>query len=72
MIKIRLARHGSKNKIFYRIVSIEKGKKREGAPLSVLGIVNPTKNQKEINKERLKFWLTKGATMTKAVEKILK
>ena len=71
MIKIRLARHGSKNTILYRIVAINEREKREGAPLEVIGIWSPAKKQREINKDRLKFWLSQGAKLTKAVEKVL-
>ena len=71
MIKIRLARHGKKNKVFYRIVAQDIQKKRDGAPLAVIGTWNPLKNEKVIDKDELKIWLAKGAITTKAVKVLL-
>ncbi len=71
MIKIRLARGGTKNKPFYRIVAIEESRKREGKPLDILGYWHPGKDTKKIDKKKLKFWIERGAKVTKAVEKLL-
>lgn len=71
MIKIRLARGGTKNKPFYRIVAIEESRKREGKPQDILGFWHPAKDIKKIDKKKLKFWLERGAKVTKAVEKLL-
>lgn len=71
MIKIRLARGGSKNDPFYRIVAIEESFKREGKPQDTLGFWHPAKDTKKIDKKKLKFWLERGAKITKAVEKLL-
>lgn len=71
MIKIRLARGGTKNKPFYRIVAIEESRKREGKPQDILGFWHPAKGTKKIDKKKLKFWLERGAKVTKAVEKLL-
>jgi small subunit ribosomal protein S16 len=71
MIKIRLARGGTKNKPFYRIVAIEESRKREGKPLDILGYWHPAKDTKKIDKKKLKFWIERGAKVTKAVEKLL-
>ena len=71
MIKIRLTRGGTKNKPFYRIVAIEESRKREGKPLDILGYWHPAKDTKKIDKKKLKFWIERGAKVTKAVEKLL-
>lgn len=71
MIKIRLSRGGSKNKPFYRIVAIEKSRKRGGKPLDIIGYWNPQKNDFKINKDKLKVWTEKGAKKTTAVDKLL-
>jgi small subunit ribosomal protein S16 len=71
MIKIRLARGGTKNKPFYRIVAIEESRKREGKSLDILGYWHPAKDTKKIDKKKLKFWIERGAKVTKAVEKLL-
>lgn len=71
MIKIRLARGGTKNKPFYRIVAIEESRKREGKSQDILGYWHPAKDTKKIDKKKLKFWIERGAKVTKAVEKLL-
>lgn len=71
MIKIRLTRGGTKNKPFYRIVAIEESRKREGKPQDILGYWHPAKDIKKIDKKKLKFWIERGAKVTKAVEKLL-
>lgn len=71
MIKIRLARKGAKNNPVYRIVAIEKTKKRDGKPLEILGYWYPKKDEKEIDEKKLKEWIDKGAKTTPAVDKLL-
>jgi len=72
MIKIRFARKGSKNNIFYRIVAIDSKRKREGASLAVVGTFNPQKDEVKVDKEKLKYFLLRGAILTKAVKDILR
>lgn len=72
MIKIRLARGGKKNQPFYRIVAIEKSRKRGGAPLEILGTYDPSKKKLELKKDKLKAWTEKGAQLSDAVRELLK
>ena len=71
MIKIRLARHGKKNDPFYKIVAIEKSRKREGKALEVLGHFHPATQEKVVNKKKIKEWVSKGAQITKGASKII-
>ncbi|OGM18452.1 30S ribosomal protein S16 [Candidatus Woesebacteria bacterium RIFCSPHIGHO2_01_FULL_38_10] len=71
MIKIRLARGGSKGNPHYRIVVIEERRKREGKFLDVIGFWYPKKNNKKINKKKLEKWLAVGAQKTKSVNKLI-
>lgn len=71
MIIIRLARHGKRNDPFYRIVAVEKGRKREGLPLDVLGHWHPKKDHKEIDKKKIKEWVSKGAKISEAVKYLM-
>lgn len=73
-VKIRLTRTGKRNAPSYRIVAIDSRKKRDGAPLEILGHYNPSMNPPSfsIDKKRLKYWQSVGAQMTEAVEKLLK
>lgn len=71
MVKIRLARLGSKANIFYRIVACEKQLKRSGKFLDIVGFWHPRTNEKLIDKDKLKHWVGRGAIVTKAVENLL-
>lgn len=72
MIKIRLARGGSKNKPFYRIVAIESTRKRGGKALDTIGIWNPMNKNLKIDKKKLEQWIKKGAKKTLSVDKLIK
>jgi small subunit ribosomal protein S16 len=71
MIKIRLSRKGHKNKPFYRIVATDSKRKNKGAPLEVLGYWSPKEDKVKIKKDRVKYWVEKGAKTTPAVDKLL-
>ncbi len=70
-VKIRLALTGKKHQISYRLVAQDTRSKRDGKFLEILGHFNPgekDKNRKSIDKEKVKFWLAKGATFTKSAK----
>jgi len=71
MIKPRLARHGSTNNAFYRIVAVEERSKRSGKVLDVVGYWHPPKNNKQIDKDKVEAWMLHGAQQTDAVKKLL-
>ena len=73
-VKIRLARHGSKKAPFYRIVVADSRSPRDGAFIGRVGTYNPRTQPSEINVdvEKAKEWLGKGAQPTDQVKKLLK
>jgi len=71
MIKIRLARGGAKNSPLYRIVAIDEKRKRSGKALDIIGFWHPLKNTIKIDKKKVEMWVSKGAKVTKAVEKLI-
>lgn len=71
MLKIRLARYGVKNKPFYRIVAVDKGKKRSGKVLEILGYWKPSKKDLKIDNAKLSAWVKKGAFVNKSIKKLL-
>jgi len=73
-VKIRLARHGAKKRPFYRIVASDSESPRDGRFLEKLGTYNPLQNpaQVNLNTERVKYWISQGATPTDTVKSILK
>jgi len=73
-VKIRLQRHGSKKKPFYRIVVATSEAKRDGRFIDIVGTYNPLTDPATITlkQDKIKDWLTKGAQTTETVRMILK
>lgn len=74
MIRIRLRRVGKKRAPYYRLVVANQQAKRDGAFLETLGSYDPHANPPsvQLDAERAKEWLSKGAQPSEAVEKILR
>ena len=73
MLKIRLRRVGKKKQPQYRLVIADSRAPRDGAFIETIGLYNPLTNPAtvEINEERAKEWLAKGATPTERVTRLL-
>lgn len=73
-VTMRLSRLGKKNKPFYRIVVIDGKRKRESRYLEKIGEYNPFLNKDELKIDHQKFvyWKTRGAKISKGLEKLLK
>lgn len=63
MLTIRLSRVGKKKQPEYRFVIMEKGRDPWGKALEILGHYNPRSTPVifEIKKDRVEYWLSKGA-----------
>ncbi len=74
MVKIRLTQTGSKNRKSYRLVAMEEGKRRDGRAIEFLGFYNPLVKppQITIKRDRVQYWLSVGAQLTPAVDKLMK
>ncbi len=57
----------------YRFVVMEKRSRRDGEPIETLGWYEKREKSenKEVNKERFNYWISKGAKASSTVEKIL-
>ena len=73
MLMIRLARTGARKQPHYRVVVIEKERARNGRPVEVVGTYNPrtTPASVELKRERIDYWVSKGAKMSDRVSKIV-
>ena len=73
-VKIRLARHGTKKKPFYRIVVASSESPRDGKYLENVGTYNPLKDPAEVTlkSERIKYWIDQGAIPSDTVKSLLK
>ncbi len=72
MLMIRLARTGAHKQPQYRVVVIEKERARNGRPVEIVGTYNPRTNPAsvELKRERIDYWVSKGAQMSDRVTKI--
>jgi small subunit ribosomal protein S16 len=70
---IRLSRTGARKQPQYRVVVIEKERARNGRPVEVVGTYNPRTNPAsiELKRERIDYWVSKGARMSDRVSKIV-
>ena len=73
MLMIRLARTGARKQPQYRVVVIEKERARNGRPVEVVGTYNPrtTPASVELKRERIDYWVSKGAKLSDRVNKIV-
>ncbi|OGH24977.1 MAG: 30S ribosomal protein S16 [Candidatus Levybacteria bacterium RIFCSPLOWO2_01_FULL_39_24] len=73
-VVIRLSKMGKRGEGRYRVVVTEKRYRRDGEPIETLGWYEKkekNKENKEVNKARFDYWLSKGAKPSITVEKIL-
>ncbi len=73
--KIRLKRFGTKKRPFYRIVVMDTRTARDGRSLDEVGFYHPLtadqEQQVQLDEEKIRAWLGKGARPTDTVRKIL-
>lgn len=70
-----MQRYGRRNRPFYRIAAVEKRARRDGPVIENLGWYNPLSldatKQLELNEERVKYWIAKGAQPSDTVRDFL-
>lgn len=75
-VRIRLARYGKRNNPFYRVVVQDREKPRDGRFLEIVGTYNPKdrnhENQCDLKKDRIEYWLGKGAVPSETVAQLIK
>jgi len=74
MLKIRLARQGSKKRPHYRVVVSDSAAGGGGSVVESLGTYEPRRAEADstIDRERIEYWLSKGAHATETVRSLLK
>lgn len=73
-LKIRLTKTGKKGERKFRVVVKETRSKRDGSYVELLGWYEKSKDHKnkKIDKERLEYWISKGAKPSLTVSEIIK
>jgi small subunit ribosomal protein S16 len=74
MLKIRLRRQGATHNPFYRIVVSDSLKTPSASTVEQIGHYDPKKNPADvkIDRERVDYWLSKGAQLSPTVKSIMK
>ena len=73
-VRLRLQRHGSKKRPFYRIVAADQRMPRDGRYKEQLGVFNPMPNPNvvDLDLERVDYWLGVGAQPTDTVNALIR
>ncbi len=71
MLKIRLRRVGRKHDPSFRIVITENTSPVKGKYLESIGFYNAVLKRREVDGERAKYWISKGAQPTDVVHNLL-
>ena len=73
-VKIRLARHGSKKRPYYRVIVADSRAPRAGRFIAEVGRYNPLTTPKMISldTEKINDWMAKGAQPTDAVRALMR
>lgn len=73
-VSLRFMKLGKKGRPFYRIIALDKRKKRNGSYIEKIGHYDPMTEPETIklDKERFDYWISKGAEISDGLRKILK
>ena len=71
MLKIRLQRIGKKGQAYFRLVVLEHTQKPKGRYLEDLGSYDPHANLLNVKKERIEYWISKGAQLSETANNLL-
>ena len=71
-VSIRLARQGSKQRPFYRIVAADRRRSRDGRFIEQLGYYDPRSNSFSLNKESYDRWISNGAIASDTVASLVR
>ena len=76
MVVIRLARGGSKKRLFYKVVVADSRRSPTGRFIENVGYFNPmAKGQAvelDLNLERIDYWVSKGAQPSERLSSLIK
>ena len=68
---IRLQRIGKRGQAYFRVVVVEHTKKPKGEYLELLGTYNPHEKVLKVKKDRIEYWISKGAQASPTVNNLL-
>jgi small subunit ribosomal protein S16 len=74
MVKVRLARAGSKKRPFYHLVVTDHQKARDGRFIEEIGHYDPSRpiGEAKVDHARLAYWTGVGAQLSETVAKVVR
>ena len=71
MLMIRLQRTGKRGQAYFRVVILEHTSRVKGKYLELLGTYNPHQKEFKVKKDRVEYWVSKGAQVSPTVNNLL-
>jgi len=72
LVKLRLTRFGKRGRPCYRIVAMDERAPRESQALGQVGVYDPIHASLQIDEDKARLWLDRGAQMTDTVAALLR
>lgn len=71
MLNVRLQRIGKRGQAYFRVIIAEHTKKPKGKVLELLGNYDPHQKKFVVQKDRIEYWISKGAQVTPTVNNLM-
>lgn len=71
MLMIRLQRTGKRGQAYFRVVVLEHTTRTKGKYLELLGTYNPHQKEFKVKKDRIEYWVSKGAQTSPTVNNLM-
>src|SRR3989344_1238498 len=71
MLMIRLQRIGKRGQAYFRVVVLEHTTRPKGKYLELLGTYNPHQKEFKVQKDRIEYWVSKGAQVSPTANNLL-
>ena len=68
---VRLQRTGKRGQAYFRVVILEHTSRTKGKYLELLGTYNPHQKEFKVKKDRIEYWISKGAQVSPTVNNLM-
>ena len=68
---VRLQRIGKRGQAYFRVVILEHTSRVKGKYLELLGTYNPHQKEFKVKKDRVEYWISKGAQISPTVNNLM-
>jgi len=71
MVNVKLQRVGKRGQAYFRVIVSEHTSKPKGEFLELLGSYDPHKKELKVKKDRIEYWVSKGAGVSPTVNNLM-